>query len=67
MLLIIIEEFVKFKGVGRKIVNVIMVNIYGIFFIIVDIYCKRFLNRFGFVNSKDVIKIEFELKKIVEF
>jgi len=60
------EELLKFKGVGRKTANIVMV--YGHFsknHIPVDIHVHRIPNRLGWVNTKHPEDTEFALKKII--
>ena len=61
-----IEELLKFKGVGRKTANIVMV--YGHnkkYHIPVDIHVHRIPNRLGWVNTKTPEKTEIELMKII--
>ena len=60
-----IEKLIKLPGVGRKTANVVRGNIYGIPSVVVDTHVRRISNMLGFVNSKDPVKIEFELMKIL--
>lgn len=60
------EELMKFKGVGRKTANIVMV--YGHFsknHIPVDIHVHRFPNRMGWIKTKNPEETEKELKKIL--
>jgi endonuclease III len=60
------DELIKFKGVGRKTANIVMV--YGHFskeHIPVDIHVHRLPNRIGWINTKKPEQTEVELKRIV--
>lgn len=62
-----LEGFLELPGVGRKIANLLMGELYdapGV--IVADTHCIRLSNRLGFVeNTKDPVKVEFALRKIV--
>jgi endonuclease-3 len=60
------EDLLKLPGVGRKIANLLLGEIFdqpGV--IIVDTHCIRLANRMGFVSEKDPKKIETELRKVI--
>lgn len=59
------EELTALAGVGRKTANLMLGDVFGKPAIVVDTHCIRLSNRFGLVDSKDPVKIEMELKKIV--
>lgn len=59
------ETLTALAGVGRKTANLILGDVFGKPCIVVDTHCIRLSNRFGLVDSKDPVKIEKELKKIV--
>lgn len=59
------EELTSLAGVGRKTANLILGDVFGKPSIVVDTHCIRLTNRFGLVNEKDPVKIEFMLKKIL--
>lgn len=62
-----LEGFLELPGVGRKIANLLMGELYdapGV--IVADTHCIRLSNRIGFVeNTKDPVKVETALRKIV--
>ena len=62
-----LEGFLALPGVGRKIANLLMGELYdapGV--VVADTHCIRLANRLGFVeNTKDPVKVEFALRKIV--
>ena len=61
-----IEELLKFKGVGRKTANIVMV--YGHnkkYHIPVDTHVHRIPNRLGWISTKNPEKTEIALMKII--
>lgn len=61
-----IEELTSLPGVGRKTANVIRGNIFKEPSVVVDTHVLRISNKLGFVNTKDPVKAEFELMKVVD-
>ena len=59
------EELTALAGVGRKTANLMLGDVFKKPAIVVDTHCIRLSNRFGLVDTKDPVKIEMELKKIV--
>jgi endonuclease-3 len=60
------DELIKFKGVGRKTANIVMVYGHGSRnHIPVDIHLHRIPNRIGWVNTKKPEQTEQELRRIV--
>lgn len=59
------DELLRLPGVGRKSANLILGDIYGLPAIVADTHCIRISNRIGFVNSKDPLKVEQALRKVV--
>jgi endonuclease-3 len=58
------EQMLKVPGVGRKIANLLMGEIYGKNDVIIaDTHCIRLSNRLGYCKTKDPGKVEIELKK----
>jgi len=60
-----LEEMVKLPGVGRKTANVVLGNIYNIPSVVVDTHVTRISNLLKFVKTKDAVKIERHLMKII--
>ncbi|MCD7797039.1 MAG: endonuclease III [Clostridiales bacterium] len=60
-----IDDLLTLPGVGRKIANLIVGDVYGKESIVVDTHMIRISNRIGLVNVKDPEKIEYALKKII--
>lgn len=59
------EELTSLAGVGRKTANLILGDVFGKPAVVVDTHCIRLTNRFGLVNEDDPVKIEHELRKIL--
>jgi endonuclease III len=60
-----IEELIKLPGVGRKTANLVIGDVYHKPSVVVDTHCIRITNRLGFVKTKDPLKIELILKKLL--
>lgn len=59
------EDLLTLPGVGRKIANLILGDIYGKPAIVADTHCIRISNRWGLCDSKDPAKVERALAAIV--
>lgn len=60
------EELLKFKGVGRKTANIVLVYGHGKkYHIPVDTHVHRIPNRLGWIKTKTPEKTEQELMKII--
>ncbi|MDI6704262.1 MAG: endonuclease III [bacterium] len=60
-----ISELLKLPGVGRKTANCVLAYGFGIPALPVDTHVHRISNRIGLVSTKDPVKTEIELKKVV--
>lgn len=60
-----LEELVKLPGVGRKTANLVCGDIYGKPAVVTDTHFIRLCNRMGFVNTKDPLKVEKEMREIL--
>ncbi len=60
-----IEELTRLSGVGRKTANLICGDVYGKSAIVTDTHFIRIMNRLGFVDTDNPLKVEMEMKKIV--
>jgi len=58
------EELMRCQGVGRKIANLIVGEIYKIPAVVVDTHMKRVMYRIGITNEKDPIKVEKDICKV---
>lgn len=60
------EELLALPGIGRKSANLILGDIYHVpGVVIADTHCIRIANRLGFVKSKDPMKVETALRKVL--
>ena len=59
------EDLLKLPGVGRKIANLILGDIYGKPAIVADTHCIRISNRWGLSDSDNPVKVERALSAIV--
>lgn len=62
------EELLRFPGVGRKIANLLLGDIYKMPAIVADTHCIRICGRLGFYSEelKDPHKVETIMKELVE-
>lgn len=60
-----IEALTTLQGVGRKTANLVCGDIYKKPAIVCDTHFIRLCNRLGFVNTKDPLKVEMEMRKIL--
>ncbi len=60
------DELLKLPGVGRKIANLMLGDVYGKPAVVADTHCIRLSNRMGFCDSKDPKKVEMQLRDIIE-
>ena len=51
-------------GIGRKIANLIIGEIYGIPAVVVDTHCKRVMKRIGITGSSDPAKVEKDIMEV---
>lgn len=59
------EEIIKLPGVGRKVANVFLSNVYKKDVIAVDVHVHRISNRLGWVKTKNPLQTEKELYKVI--
>lgn len=59
------EELLTLPGVGRKIANLILGDIYHRPAIVADTHCIRLSNRLGFSCSKDPVQVERALLPLI--
>lgn len=60
-----IEELVTLPGVGRKTANLIVGDLYGKPALVCDTHVIRLTNLIGLCDSKDAVKVERQLAKLV--
>lgn len=60
-----IEALTSLQGVGRKTANLVCGDVYKKPAVVCDTHFIRLCNRLGFVNTKDPLKVENEMRKIL--
>lgn len=60
-----IEELTTLSGVGRKTANLICGDVYGKPAVVADTHFIRLCNRLGFVNTKEPLKVETAMRKLL--
>lgn len=60
-----LEELIKLPGVGRKTANLVCGDVFGKPAVVTDTHFIRLCNRLGFVNTRDPLKVEMQMKKIL--
>ncbi|MBO4927252.1 MAG: endonuclease III [Clostridiales bacterium] len=59
------DELERFPGVGRKVANLIVSEVFGVPAVVVDTHCMRVSGRLGLSSSKNPAVIEKELMKVL--
>lgn len=59
------EKLTSLPGVGRKTANLIMGDVYNQPAVVADTHLIRISNRLGLVDTKDPLKVEMQLKKLL--
>lgn len=61
------EQLLKLPGVGRKIANLILGDVYGLPALVADTHCIRICGRFGMyaTDMKDPHKVEMIMKELI--
>lgn len=60
-----IEDLITLSGVGRKTANLVCGDIYNKPAVVTDTHFIRICNRLGFVDSKNPIKVENEMRRLL--
>ncbi len=60
-----IEELTRLPGVGRKTANLVCGDIYGKPAVVTDTHFIRLCNRLGLVSTKDPLRVETEMRKLL--
>lgn len=60
-----LEQLLRLPGIGRKTANLICGDIYGKPAVVADTHCIRISNKLKLVDSRDPLKVETELKKLL--
>ena len=61
-----VDCLMEVPGIGRKIANLIVGEIYGTPAIVVDTHCKRVMYRIGISDSKDPAGVEKDMMKVFD-
>ena len=59
-----VDLLMEVPGIGRKIANLIVGEIYGTPAVVVDTHCKRVMKRTGITESSDPAKVEKDIMKV---
>lgn len=60
------DDLLRLPGIGRKTANLILGDVYNMpGAVVVDTHCIRLSNRMGLVQTRDPLKIETELRKLL--
>lgn len=59
------NELIKFKGVGRKTANIVLVYGYKKLALPIDIHCHRIPNRLGWIKTKNPHETEEKLSTLI--
>ena len=60
-----IEDLTSLQGVGRKTANLIMGDVFNKPCVVTDTHLIRISNRLGLVDTKNPVKVENELRKLL--
>ncbi|MBR6903023.1 MAG: endonuclease III, partial [Clostridia bacterium] len=60
-----IEELTTLSGVGRKTANLVLGDIYKKPAVVCDTHFIRLVNRLGLVKTKDPLRVEKEMRKLL--
>lgn len=60
-----LEKLTSLPGVGRKTANLIVGDVFGQPAVVADTHCIRINNRLGLCDTKDPLKVELTLKKLL--
>ena len=58
------DELIDLPGVGRKTANCVLGTAFGVPAMVIDTHMVRIMGLLGFTQSKDPVKIEFEMMDI---
>ena len=59
-----VDLLMEVPGIGRKIANLIVGEVYGTPAVVVDTHCKRVMKRIGITESTDPAKVEKDIMKV---
>ncbi len=58
-----VDALMEVPGIGRKIANLIVGEVYGTPAVVVDTHCKRVMKRIGITDGDDPAKVEKDIMK----
>lgn len=61
-----VAELMTVPGIGKKIANLIVGEVYGTPALVVDTHCKRVMYRIGLTNNEDPLKVEADVTKLFD-
>jgi endonuclease-3 len=59
-----VDLLMEVPGIGRKIANLIVGEVYGTPAVVVDTHCKRVMKRIGITESTDPAKVEKDIMNV---
>ena len=59
-----VDLLMEVPGIGRKIANLIVGEVYSTPAVVVDTHCKRVMKRIGITESSDPAKVEKDIMKV---
>ena len=59
------EKLLKLPGIGRKTANLVLGDAYGKPAVVCDTHCIRITNHIGLTDTKDPLKCETQLRKLL--
>ena len=59
------DQLEKLPGVGRKTANLVLGDVYGKPAVVCDTHCIRITNHIGLTDTKDPLKCEMQLRKVL--
>lgn len=60
-----LEQLIRLPGIGRKTANLVCGDIFGKPAVVTDTHCIRIAGKLGLTDSKDPLKVELALKKLL--
>ncbi len=61
-----VKELMTIPGIGKKIANLIVGEVYGTPALVVDTHCKRVMYRIGLTDNSDPLKVEADVIKLFD-
>lgn len=61
-----VNELMRSPGIGKKIANLLVGELYNIPALVVDTHFKRVTNRIGLTNNTEPLKVEADVTKLID-